>query len=71
MVTGCWIRMFTFTNNIFWPVLFGNAVLSCAYPVFLGGVSLIITMICGIAIPFGNILSLVMVGSDFAGVQMG
>lgn len=83
MVTGAWIRMFTFTNNIFWPVLFGTAVLSCAYPVFLGGVSLIIqswfpdderavvTMICGIAIPFGNILSLVMVGSDFVGVQMG
>jgi len=65
----------------FWPILVGQAWMSLAYPMFSAAINLIcnkwfpdkertlVTALCGLAIPSGNIFAFTMSGVIFSGVD--
>jgi hypothetical protein len=78
MLTGCWCRSLCYFTGDFWPVLLGSTWLSCAYPIFLSAVGLVVvrwfpdhqralaTTVCGLALPCGNLVAFTMTGVTFA-----
>ena len=81
MCTGCWVRSMCYFTKDFWPVLLGSIWLSCAYPIYLSAVGLVVTQwfpdhqraiattICGLALPCGNLVAFTMTGVAFAGTS--
>ena len=80
-ITGCWTRTLSAKDGTFWPILLGQAIMSFAYPIFNGAINLIcnkwfpdkertlVTAVCGLAIPTGNIFAFTMSGLIFAGLN--
>ena len=79
MVVGGWFRMYSITDDSFWPILVGYAWLSISYPISLSAATIVankwfndkeralVTSMCGLAIPLGSIVSFVMAGLVFSG----
>jgi len=79
-ITGCWFRIISSQNNAFWPILVGQGWMSLAYPIYNAAINLIcnkwfpdkertlVTAICGLAIPSGNVFAFTMSGLIFAGL---
>lgn len=80
-ITGCWFRSIAAETNRFWAILVGQAWMSLAYPIFTSAINLIcnrwfpdkertlVTAVCGLAIPSGNIFAFIMSGLIFSGVS--
>jgi hypothetical protein len=81
-LSGCWIRSLSDSNGEFWPILLGQAWMSLAYPIFNSAINLVcnkwfpdkertlITAVCGLAIPSGNIFAFTMSGLIFSGISI-
>jgi FLVCR family feline leukemia virus subgroup C receptor-related protein len=79
-LSGCWIRGYSDRDGAFWPILLGQFWMSFAYPIFNAAINLIcnkwfpdkertlVTALCGLAIPSGNIFAFTMSGLIFAGL---
>lgn len=69
-------------DGTFWPILMGQSIMSLGYPIFNAAISLIcnkwfpdkertlVTAICGLAIPSGNIFAFTMSGLIFQGLKL-
>lgn len=78
-IIGAWVRMIA-SDGSFWPILLGQTIMSFSYPIFNAAISLIcnkwfpdkertlVTAICGLSIPSGNIFAFTMSGLIFQGL---
>ena len=82
MLAGSWTRTLSANNGEFWYILLGQAIMSFAYPIYNAAINLIcnkwfpdkertlVTALCGLAIPSGNIFAFTMSGLIFAGLSV-
>lgn len=82
MFIGGWCRMWAdVENHKFWPVLVGQVIVSCAQPIvynvmtqfcntwFPDDERSLVTSICGLSIPGGNLMAFLLSGFIFAGID--
>ena len=81
MFSGAWIRLLSAENGKFWPIMAGQFWLSMACPLFFNMITqfcngwfpdnerTLVTAICGISIPLGNLLAFLMSGFMFQGIK--
>ena len=77
---GGWIRYFAIINNQFWLILVGCIIISCALPLYMNVITqftnlwfnekerTIVTTICGVATPTGNIFAFILAGTIYKGI---
>ncbi|MFM7857605.1 MAG: hypothetical protein ACKO96_38215 [Flammeovirgaceae bacterium] len=78
LIVGAWIRIFARKSDNFTWILAGFTIMSLSYPLVLSGVTLFcnkwlgdsertfLIQLCGLAIPFGGIVSFAISGVIFA-----
>ena len=82
-LAGAWIRSLFIISNAFWPLIVGQTLISCSFPIFTCAITLIankwytdsereiVISMCGIAIPAGNLIAFVWTGFAFHGAPVG
>ena len=79
VIAGAWIRslFYYLPSPVFWPILLGQAVISCAFPLFSSAITLLankwgsdteremVIAMCCISIPFGNLIAFIYTGFSF------
>lgn len=81
-LVGAWIRLFCDVGSgTFWPVLLGQVIISLAQPIvynvmtqfcnqwFPDNERSLVTSICGLSIPGGNLMAFILSGIIFAGIE--
>ena len=82
MLLGGWIRMWAdVENHSFWPVLLGQILISLAQPIvynvmtqfcnqwFPDNERSLVTSLCGLSIPGGNLVAFLLAGLVFKGIN--
>jgi len=79
VIAGAWIRglFYYLAPPVFWPILLGQAVISCAFPLFSSAITLLankwaadserelVIALCCISIPLGNLVAFIYTGFSF------
>jgi hypothetical protein len=76
-LAGAWVRSLFVFGNSFWPLMIGQTLISCSFPMFACAITLIankwfsdtereiVVSMCGIAIPAGNLIAFIWTGLAF------
>lgn len=78
LLLGAWIRsIFHYLDDSFWPILLGQTLISCAFPILSSAITLVankwcsdseremVIALCCISIPTGNLIAFIWTGFSF------
>ena len=80
LIAGAWIRnLFHYLDNVFWPLLLGQTLIACAFPILSSAITLVANRWCAdteremviasicIGLPLGTLIAFLWTGLSFSG----